>query len=149
MNILIIDKKDDSLSQIARLWFEAICPSYNILSSGIEETDSVCPIVKEVMEESLGRKLELETNHISEYIEDEWDIVLAMSEEAKQDISQLALLGKSIISYQEETRPKTKQGYEEISKSINHFIYFLSDKVLNHKCEANPSDCLNCSNYKE
>lgn len=150
MKILILSDRDESLGQIAKYWLRVISKDLEVYSSGINPEKEIEENTKEFLKVR-GEDLSSYTpNSINEFTDKAWDYILVISEEANKEIENYKIEFKNKVFYEfkeiDKESENKKEELEEISKEINHTLYFLTEIVFKEKdCSTSNCSCNHCS----
>lgn len=150
MKILILSHRDDSLGQIAKFWLRIISSNLEVYSSAIEPSKEIEENTKEFLEERGVDLSDFLPKSIDEFTDKSWDYVLVISENANKEIENHKIKFKNKVFYEfrdiDQDIENKKEKLEEISKEINHTLFFLSEIVFKEKdCNSNNCSCNHCS----
>ncbi len=150
MKILILSDRDESLGQIAKYWLKVISKDLEVYSSGINPEKEIEENTKEFLKVR-GEDLSSYTpNSINEFTDKAWDYILVISESANKEIENYKIEFKNKVFYEfkeiDKESENKKEELEEISKEINHTLYFLTEIVFKEKdCNTDNCSCNHCS----
>lgn len=150
MKILILSDRDESLGQIAKYWLRVISKDLEVFSSGIEPEKELEETTKNFLIEKGVNVEDFIPNSINEFTDKAWDYILVISEEANKEIENYKIEFKNKVFYEfkeiDKDSEDRKERLEEISKEINHTLFFLTEIVFKEKdCNTNNCSCNHCS----